>query len=125
MNSELYNIFVFGSNLAGRHGKGAAKHAKLYYGAKQGIGNGIQGNSYGIPTKDENLKVLSLTTIKKYVDDFIEYAKANPDKEFFVTKIGTGLAGYSNEQIAPMFKDCPANCELDSAWIKIIKKEIK
>jgi hypothetical protein len=71
-------IFVFGSNLAGRHGKGAALHAKNHYGAIQGVGFGRTGNAYAIPTKDENLQVLPLTTIRAWCWAFIEYARAHP-----------------------------------------------
>ena len=87
----------------GRHGKGAAKTA-LRFGAKLGIGNGISGNSYAIPTKNEKIRTLSQTKINEYVQEFIEYAKENENKIFLVTEIGCGLAGYSPEDIAPMFK---------------------
>ena len=96
-------IFVFGSNESGRHGKGAAKTA-LRFGAKLGIGNGISGNSYAIPTKNAKIRTLGQTKINKYVQEFIEYAKENKDKVFLVTEIGCGLAGYSPEDIAPMFE---------------------
>ena len=108
----MSNIFVFGSNLAGRHGRGAAKHALSKCGAIYGQGKGLQGNSYAIPTKDEKLKSLSLTEIKKYVEEFIGFAKLNPENNFNVTRIGCGLAGYSDEDIAPLFKDSPSNCLL-------------
>lgn len=97
-------IFVFGSNLSGRHGKGAAKTA-LDWGAVYGKGNGIQGKTYGIPTKDVNVyKTLPLSEIKKYVNEFLNYAFLNPDKTFLVTEVGCGLAGYSVKEIAPLFK---------------------
>lgn len=108
--SEL--IFVFGSNMAGRHGKGAALYARKHHGAIYGKGWGRQGNSYAIPTKGRNLETLPLTLIAVDVDDFIQYALAHPHDTFQVTAIGCGLAGYSPEQIAPMFKDAPANCIL-------------
>lgn len=96
-------VFVFGSNKAGRHGLGAALTAKEYYGAKQGKGSGLSGNSYAIPTKDKDLNVLPLTEIKGYVDVFYQFCLDNPDRDFYVTPIGTGLAGYSDADIAPMF----------------------
>lgn len=96
-------IFVFGSNLSGRHGLGAALAAKNQFGAEYGVGFGPTGQCYAIPTKDRNLKVLSLTEIESYVKIFVEYAKQNPDKIFLVTKIGCGLSGYSPEEIAPLF----------------------
>ena len=98
-------IFVFGSNLSGKHGKGAAKTA-LGFGAKWGVGNGIQGNSYGIPTKDHSVyRVLSINQIGVFVDEFISFAVNNPQLTFLVTEIGCGLVGYKPKQIAPLFKD--------------------
>ena len=111
--------FVFGSNFDGRHGKGAALYAKLNYGAVYGVGVGRTGNAYAIPTKDGQLRALPLTIIKQYVDGFVEYAKANPDLDFNVTRIGCELAGYADEQIAPMFKKSPKNCTLPEGWRKL------
>lgn len=112
----MTTIFVFGSNLAGRHGKGAALTARLYHGAIYGQGNGRQGNSYAIPTKDVYLRTLPLETINFYVDIFITYAKEHPELSFFITRIGCGLAGYTDTDIAPMFKNAPSNCELPLLW---------
>jgi hypothetical protein len=95
-------IFVFGSNEAGIHGKGAAKQAKRW-GAKNGIGEGLSGHTYAIPTKNEKIQTLSLSKIQKYVDKFIDFAYKNSQYKFLVTKIGCGLAGYTEEDIAPMF----------------------
>ena len=106
MNNE---IFVFGSNLAGRHGKGAALEARLKHGAKYGNPIGLQGNSYAIPTKDSNLVTLPLNKIKKYVDDFIIFATKENDLIFKLTRIGCVLAGYKDEDIAPMFVNAPQN----------------
>lgn len=111
-------IFVFGSNLAGRHGAGAARHAAQYYAAKNGEGEGLTGNSYAIPTKGHRLEVLPLDKIKASVNTFIEYAKANQDMQFMVTRIGCGLAGYADKDISPMFNDAPANCRLPGIWNK-------
>jgi hypothetical protein len=97
------DCFCFGSNEAGIHGAGAAHDAYTKYGAKWGIGVGHQGNSYAIPTKDKNVRTLPLTSISDYVNDFILYAEKNPDITFYVTKIGCGLAGHSQYNIAPMF----------------------
>lgn len=105
-------IFVFGSNLAGRHGKGAAQEAHRKHGAIYGNGHGRQGNSYAIPTKDEKLKTLPLDKIKEYVDIFLDYALVHPELLFKVTAIGCGLAGYKPEEIAPMFANYPTNCIL-------------
>ncbi len=113
-------IFVFGSNLAGRHGAGAALYARRYYGAIYGQGKGRQGNSYGIPTKDQKLSTLPLDVIRQEVNVFIKYAQDHPHEKFFVTRIGCGLAGYKNEDIAPMFLDAPDNCVLDNAWLVVL-----
>jgi hypothetical protein len=109
-------IFVFGSNLAGRHGKGAALYAKQFFGAVYGVGYGRTGNSYAIPTKDEALRVLPLTTIQAWCFAFIEYAKAHPELTFVVTPVGTGLAGYTKDQIAPFFNGMPLNCRYSETW---------
>ena len=91
-------IFVFGSNLAGMHGGGAAWIAYERFGAIMGQGVGLQGQSYAIPTMQGGVE-----TIKPYVDEFITFAKAHPEYKFFVTKIGCGIAGFSVEEIAPLF----------------------
>lgn len=109
-------VFVFGSNLAGRHGKGAALHARKHHGAIYGQGIGLQGTSYGIPTKDHSLQTLPLEIIEIYVQDFIEFANTNSHLTFQVTRVGCGLAGYRDAQIAPMFKDAPFNCDLPEGW---------
>ena len=116
-------IFVFGSNLAGRHGKGAALEALRKHGASYGVGAGPQGRSYAIPTKDRHLRVLSLLRIKPYVDMFLDYTREYPSTIFNVTRIGCGLAGYKDEQIAPMFKDAPPNCHLPKGWREINGQE--
>ncbi len=112
----MADIFVFGSNLAGRHGKGAALFARQNHGAIYGVGQGRQGNSYGIPTKDSNIQTLQLSQIENYVERFVYYAKQHPELTFNVTKIGCGLAGYTEDQIAPMFADAPSNCNLPDGW---------
>lgn len=96
-------IFVFGSNQSGRHGKGAAKTA-LGWGAVWGQAEGLQGRTYGIPTKDASVrKTLALTEISAYVERFIEFAKSRPDLKFLVTEIGCGLAGLKPKEVAPLF----------------------
>lgn len=100
------HIFVFGSNLSGIHGAGAAKIAHKYFGAKYGCGHYICGNSYAIPTKDSKLCTLPLNRIKAYICTFILHCKDNQHLTFMVTKIGCGLVGYSVEDIAPFFKEC-------------------
>jgi hypothetical protein len=99
-------VFVFGSNLSGRHGKGAAKTA-LGWGANWGQAAGIQGKTYGIPTKDAAIRrTLTIKEIKPFVDDFIEWAKYHTGNVFYVTEIGCGLAGYKPKNIAPLFSEC-------------------
>jgi hypothetical protein len=103
-------IFVFGSNLAGHHGGGAAREALEKWGAVYGQGEGLQGSSFAIPTKDENLRTLSLTEIELGVSRFIRFARSRPDLSFPVTAIGCGLAGLDPKDILPMFgKELPEN----------------
>ena len=92
-------IFVFGSNLAGAHAGGAALLAHEKFGAIWGQGIGLKGNSYAIPTMQGGVE-----TIRPYVDEFIEFAKSHPDLTFYVTKIGCGIAGFSEKEIAPLFQ---------------------
>lgn len=105
-------VFVFGSNLAGRHGKGSALHAAQNWGAEYGVGEGRTGDSYAIPTKDEQLRVLPLSEIAGYVRAFLLYAERNPDLTFEIVPIGCGLAGYMPNNIAPLFENAPSNCIL-------------
>ncbi len=93
-------IFVFGSNLAGFHCGGAARVAYRYFGAVWGSGVGLHGQTYAIPTMQGGVE-----TIKPYVDQFIQFAKANAHLTFLVTRIGCGIAGFSDKQIAPLFKE--------------------
>lgn len=95
-------VFVFGSNRAGRHGRGAAKDA-LKWGAKPGQGEGLMGQTYGIPTKGRKLEVLSLRAIGMAVARFLRFAVAHPESIFLVTPIGCGLAHYKPRDIAPLF----------------------
>jgi hypothetical protein len=115
---RMTKIFVFGSNLAGRHGAGAAKYAKDHYGAVYGVGIGPSGCSYAIPTKDYVLKTLTLNAIERHIKDFIEYAEAHPDDEFLLTPIGCGLAGYRRDQIRPLIEkyNRPSNVIYTKEW---------
>lgn len=114
----MAQIFVFGSNLAGRHGAGAAKYASEYYGAKRGVGSGRMGRSYAIPTKGLNLDTLNLGAIEWFILGFVEHAKANPADEFMLTPIGCGLAGYRRDQIKPIFEkyNPPSNVIYTKEW---------
>lgn len=118
----MSEIFVFGSNLAGRHGKGAALYARKNYGAVYGVGVGLTGSAYAIPTKDGKLRTLPLNRIKEYVDAFLDFAAQNPNLTFRVTAIGTGLAGYSHADIAPLFEGAPSNCNLPTEWATYVRK---
>lgn len=113
-------IFVFGSNLAGRHGRGAALWARQNRGAIYGRGWGRQGNSYAIPTKDRDLQTLSLAAIENCVGEFLGYARERTDLTFQLTPIGCGLAGYKPDQIAPMFADAPPNVILPPEFEAVI-----
>ena len=93
-------IFVFGSNLAGAHGGGAARVAYNKFGAVWGQGVGLQGQSYAIPTMHGGIK-----EIKPYVDEFIGFASNHPEYTFLVTKIGCGIADFAIEEIAPLFAE--------------------
>jgi hypothetical protein len=115
--------FVFGSNLAGRHGKGAALFARQNHGAIYGQGVGFQGHSYAIPTKDERLRTLPIGIIKKYVDEFLRQALHHPGHTFNVTRVGCGLAGYKDTDIAPLFKGAPPNCVLPPEWRALWEKQ--
>lgn len=92
-------IFVFDSNLAGMHGGGAARFAFNKFGAIWGQGEGLQGQSYAIPTMQGGVE-----TIAPYVDTFIAFAQANPELHFLVTPVGCGIAGFSEQEIAPLFR---------------------
>ncbi len=127
------DIFVFGSNLAGRHGKGSALAARQQYGAKYGQGRGRQGMSYGIPTKDgrpgtwplyDVRSTLPLDHIQKDIDIFIQYAKDHPELNFFVVRLGCALAAHANADIAPMFKDAPDNCSFSDEWKPFMVSEL-
>lgn len=93
-------IFVFGSNLAGMHGGGAARVALHRFGAVPGQGVGLQGQSYAIPTMQGGVD-----TIRPYVDEFIEFARSHPELKCYVTRIGCGIAGFDDSEIAPLFAD--------------------
>ena len=112
-------IFVFGSNRAGRHGAGAALHAARNHGAQRGVGEGLTGNSYAIPTKDENLRVLPLSEIAESIGRFIAFAHSMPALTFHLTPVGCGLAGYQRADIIAILNEhiLPRNILLTSSWI--------
>ena len=111
------DIFCFGSNLSGIHGAGAARAAYDNYGAKFGVGIGFFGDSYEIPTKDFVIDSMDISIIRHHVEIFKKITHTCSDMKFFVTRIGCQLAGYSNADIAPMFKGCnPDNCSFAEEW---------
>lgn len=114
-------IFVFGSNESGIHGAGAAKFALENHGAIWGVGFGLQGNSFAIPTKNFKIKTLPIEKIKIYVDKFLEFANMNPEMTFQLTPIGCGLAGYKPHQIGPLFKNSPKNVIIPQEFMEHIK----
>ncbi len=118
-------IFVFGSNLKGIHGSGSAKVAKEVFGAKIGLGTDYPSPlCYAIPTKETPYKSLSLAAIESFVDEFKREAdfRENTDgAKFLVTRIGCGLAGYDDDDIAPMFIGSPNNCIFDLRWRKYLE----
>ena len=116
-------IFVFGSNLAGRHGSGAAKVAHEKYGAIYGEGVGMAERSWAIPTKNYNIVALSIPRIASYIQQFVEFTFKYPEMKFFVTRIGCGLAGYKDSQIAPMFKECNINCNMPEEWAEFLESK--
>lgn len=118
-------IWVFGSNLAGRHGAGAALVAATHFSAQRGVGQGRTGQAYAIPTKDQLLSVLPIEPIKNSIAEFIAYAQDNPDLPFFVTRVGCGLAGYKDAVIAPLFAQAPLNCSLPKNWSPFLEPHTK
>lgn len=113
-------IFVFGSNLSGSHGGGAALAAYRKFGAVWGQGVGLQGQSYGIPTMHGGV-----AEIKPYVDEFIAFAQAHPELKFYVTRIGCGIAGFKVRQMAPLFRDALgiSNIVLPRDFVEAIMKQ--
>lgn len=113
------DIFVFGSNLAGRHCGGAARTALRHFGAVMGQGEGPQGQSYAIPTMQGGPE-----TIKPYVDRFIDLAREWDQNTFYVTRIGCGIAGHTDEEIAPLFDEAYDlyNVRLPKSFADIIER---
>lgn len=114
------DIFVFGSNLQGHHVGGAARVAYDKFGAEWGNGVGLQGQSYAIPTMQGGVE-----TIKPYVDEFIELAREWDQNTFYVTRIGCGIAGFTDEEIAPLFKEALSlyNVRLPESFVKILTRD--
>ena len=118
-------VFVFGSNLSGIHGAGAARQAYEKFGAVWGQGVGALGDSYAIPTKDRWIVTMLLEDIAVFVKQFEDYALKTPQKKFLVTQIGCGLAGFTPEKIAPLFHNCLTleNVYLPQCFVDVLTKE--
>lgn len=114
------DIFVFGSNLAGNHAGGAARVAREKFGAIMGQGTGFQGQSYAIPTMQGGIE-----TIKPYVDQFIEVARECDQNTFYVTRIGCGIAGFTDEEIAPLFEKALDlyNVRLPKSFVEVLTRK--
>ncbi len=116
----MCEIFVFGSNLAGQHYGGAARIAYEKFGAEWGVGTGRTGQTYAIPTMHGGID-----DIKPYVDEFIEYARNHPNNRFLLTRIGCGIAGFNDSQIAPLFSKAMklSNVNFPKKWYTILTSD--
>lgn len=110
-------IFVFGSNLAGHHLGGAARQAHEHFGAEWGVGEGLMGQSYAFPTLDVAFQKRKLNELGASVFKLYQCCEENPDKEFMLTKVGCGIAGFKEEQVKDLFCDPPKNLILPEDWI--------
>lgn len=119
------NIFVFGSNLQGRHGKGAALHAKLHYGAKNGVAEGLTGSAYALPTKNTPYKNMSFEELSVHAEKFVIFSKQRQDLTFLLTKIGCGLAGFNEKEVSKLFNSCLDNVLLVDEKENVISKANK
>lgn len=115
-----HHVFVFGSNREGRHGAGAAHWALKNFGARWGVGEGFQGRCYAIPTKSTPYEPLSLPEIAAHVRRFLDVARLGHGRTFLVTRIGTGLAGYTDSDMAPLFAAAPDNVRLPKQWLDVL-----
>ncbi len=113
-------IFVFGANLRGIHGAGAAKYAREHFGAELGVGEGPTGRSYALPTKfvspEGTFETRKRLDVRDSIHRFLDYARQHPELKFKVTRVGCGLAGFIDRQIAPFFAGSPENCGFDPEW---------
>ncbi len=121
------SIWVFGSNLAGHHGSGAALVAYEKFNATYGVGVGVTGKCYAIPTKDKHIQTMPLDVIEPYVDGFVTYSAEHPEQTFFITRVGCVLAGHNDQDIARMFtkwlllsqyQHIFDNCSFPEQWIQ-------
>jgi len=112
-------IFVFGSNLDGIHGAGAAKYARQHHGAQLGVGEGLTGNSYALPTVGHNFRRMGLGEIEDHIIRFCQFARQRNDLTFALTPVGCGLAGHPKSEIWAMLErhGLPRNVYLTSTWV--------
>lgn len=114
---EPHQIFVFGSNLDGRHGKGAALTAFRKFGARHGVAEGLTGQCYALPTVGRRLSRMPLRDVGAHCRKFVRFAASRPDLEFLITPVGCGLAGFRPKEIAPFFAGAPQNCILPECFL--------
>lgn len=110
-------VFVFGSNLAGNHAAGAAKQAKEDFGAEDGIGVGLTGQCYAFPTLNKDMRKRHLEDLNTSRDRLYATCRALPEKEFLLTKVGCGIAGYTESEIVSLFSTPPMNLVLPEDWL--------
>lgn len=113
-------VFVFGSNLSGIHGAGAALYAYRHRRARLGVGRGMTGQAYALPTKGVKISFMPISEVAKHIKEFMEFAMEHPQLEFQVTQVGCGLAGFKPMHIAPLFRASPSNCYFDLEWQPIL-----
>lgn len=109
-------VFLAGTNTDGRHGAGSARYAYLHEGLVMGVGEGRSGNTYALPTVGHNLARMCYPEVAAHVWKFIQYATEHPNEQFQVTRVGCGLAGFKDSEIAILFDNAPENCYFDEAW---------
>ena len=114
-------IFVFASNRLGVHNSGAAQHARMFYGAVYGCGEGLRGRCYAIPTSKTPYIASPLEEVKAAVDRFLQFACDHPEYEFILTRIGCGPEGCNDREVAPMFRGIPANVHPPQSWVALLE----
>ena len=113
---QTNEIFVFGSNQRGAHAGGAARLAKEEFGAQEGVGEGLTGQSYAFPTLTASFEKVSRTSLEASRDRLFATARPHPDKTFLLTKVGCGIAGFTEDEIRPLFKNAPSNIMPPEDW---------
>jgi len=113
---EPNQYFVFGSNLAGHHAGGAARYAKEHFGAEDGVGEGLTGQCYAFPTLGKKLEQRNNEQLVMSARKLWKVARQNPDKVFLLTKVGCGIASYSEESMAMLFRGAPENIIKPKNW---------